>query len=202
MNRYRGILGALTLALTMTACGPTPEPTADLAALQRDAHLTADALGEVLHLSPSQAGRRRQRLEAAVGADLDDDDDAPRKLEFDDILVPASRGLTGEETAQLAAGYRLKTAESEPSGDLPDAVVEQFGTPLDLYHHPQNLFVAGFIGSPRMNFLAGEIAGGRDVRLGAHRRDIDAHAHLSGGSRGAGRSGWPPPGAAAWRRRA
>jgi hypothetical protein len=36
MNRYRGILGALTLALTMTACGPTPEPTADLAALQRD----------------------------------------------------------------------------------------------------------------------------------------------------------------------
>lgn len=36
-----------------------------LAALQRDAHLTAEALGEILHLSPSQAGRRRQRLEAA-----------------------------------------------------------------------------------------------------------------------------------------
>jgi DNA-binding Lrp family transcriptional regulator len=36
-----------------------------LAALQTDAHLTAEALGEVLHLSPSQAGRRRQRLEAA-----------------------------------------------------------------------------------------------------------------------------------------
>ena len=35
-----------------------------LSALQRDAHLTAEALGEVLNLSPSQAGRRRQRLEA------------------------------------------------------------------------------------------------------------------------------------------
>ena len=34
-----------------------------LAALQRDAHLTAQDLGEALHLSPSQAGRRRQRLE-------------------------------------------------------------------------------------------------------------------------------------------
>jgi DNA-binding Lrp family transcriptional regulator len=34
-----------------------------LAALQRDAHLTAEKLGEVLNLSPSQAGRLRQRLE-------------------------------------------------------------------------------------------------------------------------------------------
>jgi multiple sugar transport system ATP-binding protein len=39
-------------------------------------------------------------------------------------------------------------------------VVEQFGSPLELYHHPQNLFVAGFIGSPKMNFLEGEIADG------------------------------------------
>ncbi|WP_166416033.1 Lrp/AsnC family transcriptional regulator [Cochlodiniinecator piscidefendens] len=35
-----------------------------LSALQRDAHLTAQELGELLNLSPSQAGRRRQRLEA------------------------------------------------------------------------------------------------------------------------------------------
>jgi multiple sugar transport system ATP-binding protein len=35
--------------------------------------------------------------------------------------------------------------------------VEQVGTPLDLYHCPSNLFVAGFIGSPRMNFLPGHI---------------------------------------------
>lgn len=31
--------------------------------------------------------------------------------------------------------------------------VEQIGAPLELYNHPQNLFVAGFIGSPRMNFI-------------------------------------------------
>ena len=35
-----------------------------LAALQQDAHLTAQQLGEMLNLSPSQAGRRRQRLES------------------------------------------------------------------------------------------------------------------------------------------
>ena len=35
-----------------------------LSALQKDAHLTAQQLGEILNLSPSQAGRRKQRLEA------------------------------------------------------------------------------------------------------------------------------------------
>ena len=38
-----------------------------------------------------------------------------------------------------------------------DGVVEQIGEPLDLYDAPQNLFVAGFIGSPAMNFLDGRI---------------------------------------------
>jgi multiple sugar transport system ATP-binding protein len=35
--------------------------------------------------------------------------------------------------------------------------VAQIGHPLELYHHPANLFVAGFIGSPKMNFLKGEL---------------------------------------------
>jgi len=35
--------------------------------------------------------------------------------------------------------------------------IEQVGTPLTLYEHPDNLFVAGFIGSPKMNFLAATI---------------------------------------------
>ena len=35
--------------------------------------------------------------------------------------------------------------------------IEQVGSPMELYHHPDNLFVAGFIGSPRMNFLEAEI---------------------------------------------
>ena len=36
---------------------------------------------------------------------------------------------------------------------LQGGVVEQAGSPLELYHHPRNLFVAGFIGSPKMNFM-------------------------------------------------
>src|SRR5260221_3913470 len=35
--------------------------------------------------------------------------------------------------------------------------VEQIGTPLDLYDNPANLFVAGFIGSPAMNFIKGKL---------------------------------------------
>jgi len=33
--------------------------------------------------------------------------------------------------------------------------IEQVGSPLELYRHPRNLFVAGFIGSPKMNFIEG-----------------------------------------------
>jgi ABC-type sugar transport system ATPase subunit len=40
-------------------------------------------------------------------------------------------------------------------------VVQQFGTPAEVYSRPANLFVAGFIGSPPMNFLDGEISHGR-----------------------------------------
>jgi multiple sugar transport system ATP-binding protein len=36
--------------------------------------------------------------------------------------------------------------------------IEQVGSPLELYEHPDNLFVAGFIGSPKMNFLEGTLA--------------------------------------------
>ena len=39
-----------------------------------------------------------------------------------------------------------------------DGLVEQIGAPLDLYDRPDNLFVAGFIGSPAMNFLPGKIS--------------------------------------------
>ena len=40
---------------------------------------------------------------------------------------------------------------------LRDGRIEQVGTPVELYSRPGNLFVAGFIGSPRMNFLSGEV---------------------------------------------
>ncbi len=41
-----------------------------------------------------------------------------------------------------------------------DGVVEQIGAPLELYDRPANLFVAGFIGSPAMNMIPGEIVDG------------------------------------------
>ena len=48
--------------------------------------------------------------------------------------------------------------------------IEQVGSPLELYHRPANRFVAGFIGSPKMNFLACSLAAAEDglvqVRLG------------------------------------
>ncbi|GLS23395.1 sugar ABC transporter ATP-binding protein [Labrys miyagiensis] len=58
---------------------------------------------------------------------------------------------------------------------LRDGNIMQVGAPLDLYNAPANQFVAGFIGSPKMNFLPARLAGagdaievaGRNVRLGA-----------------------------------
>lgn len=40
---------------------------------------------------------------------------------------------------------------------LSAGAIEQVGTPMELYHYPQNLFVAGFIGSPKMNLIQGEV---------------------------------------------
>jgi lactose/L-arabinose transport system ATP-binding protein len=45
--------------------------------------------------------------------------------------------------------------------------VEQIGSPMDLYEDPDNMFVAGFIGSPAMNFLEGTVAGPGAVRIPA-----------------------------------
>jgi multiple sugar transport system ATP-binding protein len=50
-----------------------------------------------------------------------------------------------------------------------DGLVEQIGTPLDLYDRPDNLFVAGFIGSPAMNFIKGRIGNGGFVGEGGLR---------------------------------
>lgn len=42
--------------------------------------------------------------------------------------------------------------------------VEQIGSPLELYHHPDNIFVAGFIGSPKMNFIDVNIREGNEAQ--------------------------------------
>ena len=45
--------------------------------------------------------------------------------------------------------------------------IEQYGSPLELYERPANLFVAGFIGSPKMNFVSGDAAGEPGVATSA-----------------------------------
>ena len=55
--------------------------------------------------------------------------------------------------------------------------IEQVGAPLDLYADPDNRFVAGFIGSPSMNFFDAKIAGGK-VTVPALKRDIDLQVHM------------------------
>ncbi|MBI1397140.1 MAG: sn-glycerol-3-phosphate ABC transporter ATP-binding protein UgpC [Betaproteobacteria bacterium] len=52
--------------------------------------------------------------------------------------------------------------------------IEQVGSPLTLYRNPANLFVAGFIGSPRMNFLTGAEAARHDAKtIGVRPEHID-----------------------------
>jgi len=58
--------------------------------------------------------------------------------------------------------------------------IEQVGTPMELYNNPANRFVAGFIGSPAMNFLPGVAADGQ-VRIGAlGDRMVEAPVRLPG----------------------
>jgi multiple sugar transport system ATP-binding protein len=52
---------------------------------------------------------------------------------------------------------------------LKDGRVEQIGAPLELYDRPQNTFVAGFIGSPAMNFLRGKLNGDGTATVGSAR---------------------------------
>jgi multiple sugar transport system ATP-binding protein len=60
--------------------------------------------------------------------------------------------VTHDQTEAMTLGDRLAV--------MRDGVLQQVGTPDELYNHPRNVFVAGFIGAPAMNFLPGEISGG------------------------------------------
>ncbi|MDQ2895582.1 MAG: sn-glycerol-3-phosphate ABC transporter ATP-binding protein UgpC [Actinomycetota bacterium] len=60
--------------------------------------------------------------------------------------------VTHDQTEAMTLGDRLAV--------MRDGVLQQVGTPDDLYNRPRNIFVAGFIGSPGMNFLPGEISDG------------------------------------------
>lgn len=134
-------------------------------------HATADMLqiAGLLNRLPRQlSGGQRQRV--AIGRAIVRH---PRVFLFDEPLSnldAALRVSTRIEIARLHNQMEDTTmiyvthdqVEAMTLADricvLRDGVVEQVGTPLDLYNNPQSLFVAGFIGSPRMNFLTGEHA--------------------------------------------
>jgi len=69
--------------------------------------------------------------------------------------------------------------------------VEQYGSPLELYERPANLFVAGFIGSPKMNFVSGAPASQHGAATIGIRPE---HLRIAGEGEGAGEGGgdgWP-----------
>jgi multiple sugar transport system ATP-binding protein len=64
--------------------------------------------------------------------------------------------VTHDQTEAMTLGDRVAVMRA--------GVLQQVGSPAELYDQPRNLFVAGFIGSPAMNFMPAEIGGGR-IRL-------------------------------------
>ena len=96
----------------------------------------------------------------------------PKIFLFDEPLSNLDAELRVDMRAELAALHRrLKSTMVYVTHDQVEAMtladqivvlragrVEQVGHPLDLYNAPANRFVAGFIGSPRMNFLDGVLA--------------------------------------------
>jgi len=62
---------------------------------------------------------------------------------------------------------------------MKEGVVQQCDSPDKVYHYPANLFVADFIGNPKVNLLEGEINGKNTVHLGEFKIDVDTY-HATG----------------------
>jgi multiple sugar transport system ATP-binding protein len=123
------------------------------------------ALTPLLDRYPRQlSGGQRQRV--AMGRAIVRD---PQVFLFDEPLSNLDAKLRVAMRSEIKELHqRLKTTsiyvthdqiEAMTMGDkivvMKDGRIEQTGSPLELYDHPANLFVAGFIGSPAMNFLPG-----------------------------------------------
>jgi multiple sugar transport system ATP-binding protein len=104
---------------------------------------------------------------------------APQVFLFDEPLSNLDAKLRVQMRAEIKELHqRLKTTTIYVTHDqveamtmadkivvLHDGIVEQIGTPLELYDRPANLFVAGFIGSPAMNMFKGMIRAGASPRF-------------------------------------
>ncbi len=124
-------------------------------------------LEKLLDRKPKQlSGGQMQRV--AVGRAIVRD---PEVFLFDEPLSNLDAKLRIQMRNELAKlHHRLSTTmiyvthdqvEAMTLGDrivvMKDGLVQQVGTPLEVYEHPSNLFVAGFVGSPGMNFLEGTL---------------------------------------------
>ncbi|MGH9807137.1 MAG: ABC transporter ATP-binding protein [Terriglobia bacterium] len=112
------------------------------------------------------SGGQRQRV--AMGRAIVRD---PQVFLFDEPLSNLDAKLRVQMRTEIKELHqRLKTTTIYVTHDqieamtmadkivvMHDGIVEQIGTPLDLYDKPANQFVAGFIGSPAMNFLKGKV---------------------------------------------
>jgi multiple sugar transport system ATP-binding protein len=112
------------------------------------------------------SGGQRQRV--AIGRAIVRE---PKVFLFDEPLSNLDAALRVQMRIEIAKLHRdLKTTIIYVTHDQIEAmtmasrivvlnagVIEQVGAPLELYHHPSNRFVAGFIGSPKMNFLPGKL---------------------------------------------
>jgi multiple sugar transport system ATP-binding protein len=125
-------------------------------------------LGPYLDRFPRQlSGGQRQRV--AMGRAIVRD---PQVFLFDEPLSNLDAKLRVQMRTEIKELHqRLKTTTVYVTHDqieamtmadkivvMHDGIVEQIGSPLELYDRPANQFVAGFIGSPAMNFLKGKIA--------------------------------------------
>ena len=133
-------------------------------------------IGDYLDRRPADlSGGQRQRV--AIGRALVRDPDV---FLFDEPLSNLDAALRGQTRVEIARLHnQLDTTMIYVTHDQVEAMtladrivvfdagqVMQVGRPMDLYNEPANLFVAGFIGSPGMNFLPGEAKEGRVTVLG------------------------------------
>jgi multiple sugar transport system ATP-binding protein len=83
--------------------------------------------------------------------------------------------VTHDQTEAMTLGDRVAVMRS--------GVLQQVGAPAELYNNPKNLFVAGFMGSPAMNFMPGELSDGTvQTPLGEIRLPEEARARTGNAS--------------------
>jgi multiple sugar transport system ATP-binding protein len=128
-------------------------------------------LAPLLERKPSQlSGGQRQRV--AIGRAIVRE---PEVFLFDEPLSNLDAALRvqtrteiGKLHQELGATMIYVTHDQVEAMTMADKIVvlhagiiEQVGSPLELYHRPNNMFVAGFIGSPKMNFIKGVAKAGK-----------------------------------------